>query len=85
MTKQINVGGVAIGGGAPVSIQSMTNTPTEDAARTAAQIKQLQDAGCEIVGTYDPYAMGLDYTSFYDGYHPTDFVVAKVLEQLWEE
>ena len=49
MTRQINVRNIKIGGGAPVSIQSMTNTPTEDAARTAAQIKQLQDAGCEIV------------------------------------
>lgn len=49
MTRQINVRNTKIGGGAPVAIQSMTNTPTEDAARTAAQIKQLQDAGCEIV------------------------------------
>ena len=49
MTRQINVRNIKIGGGAPVSIQSMTNTPTEDVERTAAQIKQLQDAGCEIV------------------------------------
>lgn len=49
MTRQINVRNIKIGGGAPVSIQSMTNTPTEDAGRTAAQINQLQQAGCEIV------------------------------------
>lgn len=49
MTKQITVGGVALGGGAPVTIQSMCNTKTEDAAATAAQIQALEDAGCEIV------------------------------------
>lgn len=49
MTKQIYVGGVPIGGGAPVTIQSMTNTPTQNVAATAAQIKQLAAAGCEIV------------------------------------
>ena len=46
MTKQITVGGVALGGGAPVTIQSMCNTKTEDAAATAAQILALEDAGC---------------------------------------
>ena len=49
MTKQITVGGVALGGGAPVTIQTMCNTKTEDAAATAAQIRALEDAGCEIV------------------------------------
>ena len=49
MTKQIYVGGVPIGGGAPVTIQSMTNTPTRDAAATLDQIKKLAAAGCEIV------------------------------------
>jgi len=49
MTKQINVGGVLIGGGAPVSIQSMTNTRTSDAEATLAQIRALASAGCEIV------------------------------------
>ena len=49
MTKQINAGGVAIGGGAPVTIQSMCNTDTRDAAATLAQIKALSAAGCEIV------------------------------------
>ena len=49
MTKQILVGGVAVGGGAPVSIQSMCNTDTRDPAATLAQIKALAAAGCEIV------------------------------------
>ena len=49
MTKQINVGGVLVGGGAPVSIQSMTNTRTDDVAATLAQIRALASAGCEIV------------------------------------
>ena len=49
MTKQVNAGGVLIGGGAPVTIQSMTNTDTRDLNATLAQIKRLSDAGCEIV------------------------------------
>ncbi|MFH1135874.1 MAG: flavodoxin-dependent (E)-4-hydroxy-3-methylbut-2-enyl-diphosphate synthase [Pseudomonadota bacterium] len=48
-TKKINLGGVEIGGGAPVAVQSMTNTDTRDVSRTAAQIKSLTAAGCEIV------------------------------------
>jgi (E)-4-hydroxy-3-methylbut-2-enyl-diphosphate synthase len=47
--KQITVGGVAIGGGAPVTVQSMTNTKTSDIAETAAQTKRLIAAGCDIV------------------------------------
>ena len=46
MTRQVMAGSVAIGGGAPVSIQSMTNTDTRDAAATLAQIKTLAEAGC---------------------------------------
>ena len=48
MTRQINVGGVRIGGGAPVVIQSMLNTKTTDVAGSLAQIRQLQAAGCQI-------------------------------------
>lgn len=49
MTKQINVGGVCVGGGAPVTIQSMTNTKTHDVEATVKQIRRLAAAGCEIV------------------------------------
>lgn len=49
MSRQIKVGGIAIGGGAPVSIQSMTNTPTHDVEATLKQIRELATAGCEIV------------------------------------
>ena len=49
MTKQITVGGVPLGGGAPAPIQSMTNTPTHDVDATVRQIQQLTAAGCEIV------------------------------------
>ena len=49
MSRQIIVGNVPVGGGAPVSIQSMTNTPTHDVASTLAQIRALAAAGCEIV------------------------------------
>ena len=49
MTRQIIVGGVPIGGGAPVAIQSMLNTKTTDVAGSLAQIHALKDAGCQIV------------------------------------
>ncbi len=49
MTRQIMVGAVPVGGGAPVTIQSMTNTRTDDAAATLAQIRALAAAGCDIV------------------------------------
>lgn len=49
MTKKLMVGGVAVGSGAPVSIQSMCNTKTDDVAATVAQIRQLEEAGCEII------------------------------------
>ena len=48
-TKQILVGGVPVGGGAPVSVQSMTNTDTRDVEATVAQITRLTEAGCDIV------------------------------------
>ena len=49
MTKRLMVGTVAVGGGAPVSIQSMCNTKTDDVAATVAQIHALEAAGCEII------------------------------------
>lgn len=49
MSKQIRVGDVAVGGGAPVSIQSMCNTRTDDIEATVAQILRLEEAGCEII------------------------------------
>jgi (E)-4-hydroxy-3-methylbut-2-enyl-diphosphate synthase len=48
-TRQIKVGGVTIGGGAPVRVQSMTNTETTDVRATVSQIKALEALGCEIV------------------------------------
>lgn len=49
MTRQIKVGNVPVGGGAAVTIQSMTNTKTHDVDATVEQIRQLTAAGCEIV------------------------------------
>ena len=49
MTRQINVGGVKIGGGAPVVIQSMLNTRTTDVEGSLAQIRALHAAGCQVV------------------------------------
>jgi (E)-4-hydroxy-3-methylbut-2-enyl-diphosphate synthase len=48
-SRQITLGGVKIGGGAPISVQSMTNTDTRDSSATVSQIKRLEEAGCEIV------------------------------------
>ncbi|MBN1823626.1 MAG: flavodoxin-dependent (E)-4-hydroxy-3-methylbut-2-enyl-diphosphate synthase [Endomicrobiales bacterium] len=48
-TRKVWVGKVAVGGGAPVSVQSMTNTDTRDVRSTLNQIRMLEEAGCEIV------------------------------------
>jgi (E)-4-hydroxy-3-methylbut-2-enyl-diphosphate synthase len=48
-TRRITLGAVAIGGDAPISVQSMTNTDTRDVAATVGQIRRLEAAGCEIV------------------------------------
>src|SRR5271167_4875348 len=48
-TRKIRVGSVEVGGDAPISVQSMTNTLTSDAAATIAQIRQLEEAGADIV------------------------------------
>ena len=48
-TRQIHIGNIAIGGGAPSSVQSMTNTKTADVPATVAQIRALTEAGCDIV------------------------------------
>lgn len=49
MTKSVNCGGVIIGGGAPISVQSMTNVDTRDTRTLVRQIDELADAGCDIV------------------------------------
>lgn len=49
MTKQVNAGGVLIGGGADVTIQSMLNIPAENIAASVEQAKALESAGCEII------------------------------------
>src|SRR3974390_267686 len=48
-TTQVKVGGVAVGGGAPIVVQSMTNTDTADVASTVAQVAALTRAGSELV------------------------------------
>lgn len=48
-TRRITVGNVAIGGGAPITVQSMCSTDTRDVAATVAQVRRLAEAGCEIV------------------------------------
>jgi (E)-4-hydroxy-3-methylbut-2-enyl-diphosphate synthase len=48
-TRKIFVGSVPVGGGSPISVQSMTKTDTRDVKSTVRQIKSLQKAGCEII------------------------------------
>ena len=55
MTRQIKVGSVAVGGGAPVSIQSMTTTKTEDAQATLIQVHELATQGADIVRVAVPH------------------------------
>jgi (E)-4-hydroxy-3-methylbut-2-enyl-diphosphate synthase len=59
-TRPVLVGAVPLGGGAPVSVQSMTTTDTGDAAATLAQIRRLADAGCEIVRVAIPRTEALE-------------------------
>ena len=60
MSKQIKVGAVPVGGGAPVAIQSMCNTKTEDVKATVAQIHALEQAGCEIIRVAVPDMVAAD-------------------------
>ena len=48
-TRQVNIGGILVGGNAPISVQTMTKTKTSDVAATVAQITQAADSGCDIV------------------------------------
>ena len=53
-TKPVNVGGVKVGGGADITVQSMTKTDTRDVAATVRQIHELEEAGCEIIRSAVP-------------------------------
>ncbi len=59
-TRQIQIGNVKIGGNAPVSIQSMTNTDTRDPEKSLFQIQQLADAGCQIIRLAVPDMIAAD-------------------------
>lgn len=62
-TRQINIGPVAVGGGAPISVQSMTKTDTRDLEATRNQILSLEAAGCDIVRLAVPDQAALDNLS----------------------
>ena len=53
-TKAVRIGDRFIGGGHPITVQSMTNTKTEDAEATIGQILRLEEAGCEIIRSTVP-------------------------------
>src|SRR3569833_4567178 len=55
-SRQIMVGSVPVGGDAPISVQTMTNTPTEDATATIDQIRRCEEAGADIVRVSCPTA-----------------------------
>src|SRR6202042_1217845 len=58
--RQIQVGGVPIGGGAPVAVQTMTKTETADLAATMAQIRRVAEAGADIVRVAVPRDRDVD-------------------------
>jgi (E)-4-hydroxy-3-methylbut-2-enyl-diphosphate synthase len=60
MTKSVNCGGVVIGGGAPISIQSMTNVDTRDTVSFVRQLNELKDAGCDIARVAIPDMQAAD-------------------------
>ncbi|MDD4799315.1 MAG: flavodoxin-dependent (E)-4-hydroxy-3-methylbut-2-enyl-diphosphate synthase [Clostridia bacterium] len=60
ISRQIDLGGQKIGGGAPISVQSMTNTKTEDIEATLGQIKALAACGCDIVRLSVPHRAAAD-------------------------
>ncbi len=55
-SRQIMVGSVPVGGDAPISVQTMTNTPTEDAGATIDQIRRCEEAGADIIRVSCPTA-----------------------------
>ena len=59
-TRPIKVGNIEIGGGAPVSVQSMTNTDTHDVEATLLQVKALASRGCDIVRITAPDLESVD-------------------------
>ena len=59
-SRQVIVGGVPVGGGAPVAVQSMLSTDTRDVESSCAQIMRLQAAGCEIVRIAVPHGVALE-------------------------
>lgn len=59
-TRKVKIGGITIGGGNPVAVQSMTNTDTRDVKATLSQIKRLENAGCEIVRVSVPDAQSAE-------------------------
>ncbi len=63
ISKPISIGGVVVGGGAPVTVQSMTNTDTRDAQATIRQIHALEEAGCEIIRVAVPDRVAADALS----------------------
>ena len=60
-TRQVMVGSVALGGGAPCVVQSMLNLPLADVKGNLSQISRLQEAGCEVVRIAVPHKADLDF------------------------
>ena len=77
--RQITVGGVKIGGGAPVVVQSMTLTKTHDVEATTAQIAALASAGCEIVRVAVPKTEDAEALSRIVRFSPLPVVLVWVL------
>lgn len=64
LTRQIRVGSVAVGGDAPIVVQSMTNTDTRDRQATIDQIRRMEEAGCEMVRVAVPDSEAVEQLSY---------------------
>ena len=62
-SRKISVGGVEVGGDAPISVQTMTNTPTSDAGATIDQIRRCEEAGADFVRVSCPFLVSLAWWS----------------------
>src|ERR1700692_1904697 len=81
--RQIHVGGVTIGGGAPVVVQSMTLTKTHDVEATTAQIAALASAGCEVVRVAVPKTEDADALPRIVRFSPIPVIATSISTPRW--
>ena len=73
LTREVNIGGLKMGGTNPVIIQSMCNTDTRDVAATVKQILALEEAGCELVRVAIPDMVAADGSTVFQVYFDREY------------